>query len=184
MRIFFALDLPPSVKQDIADWRDRSFRGLLAGATARAVPAGNFHVTLAFVGEVPQYDLDRLCCSVDQLLDRASIGTDNLAFDELGYWQRQGILWLGPKHYPHAVVQLADRLKGLATRVGGKRDNKAFQPHITLFRRCEMPPPPSLEPPEFKLEFEEFTLFESKQGKRGVDYYPLQHWSLANRFNG
>jgi 2'-5' RNA ligase len=178
MRIFFALDLTPTAKLEIASWRDRSFRELAAGGRARPVPPGNFHVTLAFIGDVAQYKLESLCNSVEYSLGSKSMGTCEVAFNELGYWQRQGILWLGPKHCPAQLQQLADRLKGLCARAGGKRDNKVFAPHITLFRGCKLPPPTSLEPPDFTLQFGDFTLFESRQGKRGVSYYPLQHWSL------
>jgi 2'-5' RNA ligase len=74
---------------------------------------------------------------------------------------------------------LATRLKGLGTRVGGKLDNRAFQPHITLFRRCKLPPPAALEPPDFSLEYGDFVLLESQQGKRGVSYHTLQRWQLS-----
>ncbi len=178
MRIFFALDLTPEAKLKIADWRDRSFRDLAVGGTARSVPAGNFHITLAFVGEVAQYNLESLCTSVEEVVGRQSIEPGEVTFNELGYWQRHGILWLGSKHGPAHLQRLADRLKGLSAQAGGRRRSKAFRPHITLFRRCTLPPPPPLEPPDFTLQFREFTLFESRQGKRGVSYHALQHWPL------
>jgi 2'-5' RNA ligase len=178
MRIFFALDLAPGTKLEMAAWRDRSFRELAAGGMARPVPAGNFHITLAFMGDVAEQKLERLCDSVDQSLNREPVEAASLAINELGYWQRQGILWLGPRHCPDQLLQLASRLKGLGTRVGGKLDNRAFQPHITLFRRCKLPPPAPLQPPDFSLDYGDFVLLESRQGKRGVSYHPLQRWRL------
>ena len=180
MRTFFALDLTPAAKLEIATWRERSFRELATGGMARPVHPGNFHITLAFVGDVTEQKLERLCDSVEQWLARESPAGAVLVFDELGYWQRQGILWLGLKQCPAQLSRLANRLKGLGTRVGGKRDNKAFQPHITLFRRCQSAPPPPLEAPEFSLDYGHFALFESRQGKRGVSYHALQHWQLRN----
>ena len=179
MRIFFALDLAPAAKMELVAWRDKSFRELATGGMARPVPAANFHITLAFIGDVTEQKLDRLCDSVDQSLSREPVEAVGLAINELGYWQRQGILWLGPRHCPDMLLQLAIRLQGLGTRVGGKLDNRAFQPHITLFRRCKLPPPPPLLPPDFSLDYRDFVLFESQQGKRGVSYHPLQCWQLS-----
>jgi 2'-5' RNA ligase len=178
MRIFFALDLAPAAKLELSAWRDKSFRELAAGGMARPVPAGNFHMTLAFIGDVTEQKLEGLCDSVDQSLSREPVEAVGLAINELGYWPRQGILWLGPRHCPDQLLQLATRLKGLGTRVGGKLDNRAFQPHITLFRRCKLPPPPPLLPPDFSLDYDDFVLLESQQGKRGVSYHPLQRWQL------
>jgi len=175
MRIFFALDLEPAAKLEMGAWRDKSFRGL---AAARPVPSGNFHITLAFIGDVAEHKLERLCDSVDQSLSREPSETASLAINELGYWQRQGILWLGPGHCPGQLSQLAGRLKGLGARVGGKLDHRTFQPHITLFRRCKVPPPAPLEPPDFSLDYGDFVLLESRQGKRGVSYHTLQRWQL------
>jgi len=176
VRIFFALDLMPAAKLEIAAWRDKSFRELSAGGMARPVPPGNFHITLAFIGDVTEQALERLCDGVDQSLEKNSFEPAGFTVNELGYWQRQGILWLGPKHCPVPLLQLAERLKGLGTRFGARRDSKSFQPHVTLFRGCKSPPQTPLEPPDFSLEYEGFVLFESRQGKRGVSYHTLRRW--------
>ena len=47
MRLFFGFDLPLDSKTRIAAWRDRFVR-----ADGRSVPAANFHITLAFLGEI------------------------------------------------------------------------------------------------------------------------------------
>ena len=181
MRIFFALELMPSAMLEIATWRDRSFRGLAAGGAAHPVPPGNFHITLAFMGDVAEHKREVLCDRVSQSLKQEPIEAVSLTINELGYWQRQGILWLGPKRTPPELQQLANRLKGLGSRVGGKQDNKLFRAHITLFRRCKLPPPPPLEPPDFSLHHRDFVLLESRQGKRGVSYHTLQRWQLSSR---
>jgi len=100
MRIFFALELMPSAMLEIATWRDRSFRGLAAGGAAHPVPPGNLHITLAFRGDVAEHKREVLCDRVSQSLDQAPIKTVSLTIDELGYWQRQGILWLGSSRCP------------------------------------------------------------------------------------
>ena len=179
MRLFFALDLPPAAKLKIDAWRDRSFRELSAGGIARPVHPGNFHITLAFIGDVDERKLESLCDSVDQWLEQAPPAQGSLSLNQVGYWQRQGILWLGPEHCPDSLTQLAGRLQGLSRRTGGKCESKKFTPHVTLFRRCKVPPPSSLQPPEVRLDYAEFALFESSQGKQGVRYQALQFWSCC-----
>ena len=62
--------------------------------------------------------------------------------------------------------------------MGGKRDKRAYQPHITLFRGCNTAPPAAQTDPPITLSYRDFALLESVQGKRGVSYHPLQHWDL------
>lgn len=173
MRVFFGLELTQEVALEVATWRDRQF-----AHAGREVPPADFHVTLAFVGELGEPALERLCHSVDDWLDRDRLPGGELSLDRTGYWHKPGVYWLGSEAWPAELTRLASKLRTLTTGVGGKRDRNAFQPHITLFRRCTAAPPPPALPPLFRLEYRHFTLFESRQGKRGVSYHPLQHWEL------
>ena len=179
MRTFFALDLPAESKLVIARWRDSAFRSLEAGGLARPVPPANFHLTLAFIGELPPRKLESLCDSVDALLRNKPHAPGSVQLNEVGYWPRNGILWLGPAHCPPELKALATRLRTLAGQAGGKRESKSFQPHISLFRRCTIAPPPSLSAPEFTISYAEITLFESRQGGGGVSYQPVHSWALG-----
>ena len=173
MRAFFGLELDTATALQIAQWRDR-----LLLADGRPVPPANFHITLAFIGELSQPRLDRLCRSVDEWLERDRLQGAELDLQSVGYWQKPGIYWLGPQQWPQQLSQLAAKLAGLATRVGGKRDKRAYQPHITLFRGCNTAPPAAQADPPVSLSYRDFALLESVQGKRGVSYHPLQHWDL------
>lgn len=173
MRVFFGLDLDAGTTLQIADWRDRQFAHI-----GRPVPPGNFHITLAFVGEVREAKLERLCLSVDEWLGRSNMHGASFKLDRIGYWPRPGIYWLGPQSWPQALSQLARKLGGLATGVGGKRDRNAFTPHVTLFRRCSETPPAPAVVPCIAQTYQHFALFESHQGRQGVSYHPLQYWDL------
>ena len=174
MRVFFGLELDAKSALQIADWRDRQFN--LAG---RPVPPANFHVTLAFVGEISESALERLCLSVDKWLEQDSVRGGRFELEYTGYWHKPGIYWLGPAACPEQLSRLAGKLAGLATKAGGKRDRSNFQPHITLFRRCNAAPPAPAVIPRITLAYKHFALFESRQGKRGVSYHPLQYWHLG-----
>lgn len=173
MRLFFGLELDEHTTRQVADWRDRQF-----ALSARTVPPANFHITLAFVGELPAVALERLCLSVDDWLQHSPVAGARLTLDQIGYWHKPGIYWLGPRTWPPQLDTLARKLAGLASAAGGKRDKRGFQPHITLFRRCADAPPAPAVDPHIALDYQHFTLFESRQGKRGVSYHPLQEWNL------
>ena len=171
MRVFFALELPGKIAIQVSDWRDRQF-----SPVGRPVPPANFHITLAFIGKLTEGSLERLCLAVDswRAHDRTTGG--QLQLDCTGYWQKPGIYWLGPEEWPESLSQIAEKLRHLATAAGARRDRKPFRPHVTLFRNCSAAP--AVVNPMVALPYRHFTLFESRQGKAGVSYHPLQHWDL------
>lgn len=173
MRVFFGVQPDPDLALRIASWRDRQL------ATAgRPVPVSNFHITLAFLGEISPASMDGLCQRVDDYCGRSSPGGDTVDLDQTGYWPRPGIYWLGPSRWPDSLLQLAMKLRGVSSGCGAKQERKRFQPHITLFRGCTDAPPAPAEPPSFSMPYRDFALFESRQGRRGVSYHPLQYWDL------
>ena len=175
MRVFFGLDPDPSCKRAISSWRDRCL-----GADGRPVPPGNFHVTLAFVGEIDEGPLERLCGAVDGWAEAAQPGAGSLRLDRVGYWPRPAIFWLGSSAVPESLSALALALQKRSVAAGARRDAHDWVPHVTLFRRCRQPPPAPLETPDIVLDYRHITLFESQSGREGVRYSPLAEWPLGS----
>lgn len=173
MRLFFALEPEQRSAVDIASWRDRQLP-----LAARPVPLANLHITLAFLGEISVHRLERLCLSVEEYLRRKPVSGGRLNLDQVGYWPKPRICWLGPTQWPAELNQLAEGLERLGNAEGGKRKRSPFQPHITLYRACENAPPAPASPPSFSFDYQDFALMESRQGRRGVSYHPLAHWQL------
>jgi 2'-5' RNA ligase len=175
-RTFFALEIPAATAIQLADWRDRQL-----GAAGRTVPPANFHITLAFMGELSGGALERLCLAVDEWVSRNAPPGGEISLDRTGFWSRPGIYWLGPSRWPDSLNRLADKLRSLGNTVGARRDRKRFQPHITLLRSCTVAPPAPAVMPAFNLAYSDFALLESRQGRSGVSYHPLQQWNLCRR---
>lgn len=55
-RLFIALDLPPQLRDGIVAWSRRELRD----PALRAVPAESLHITLAFLGYLPEKEIGRL----------------------------------------------------------------------------------------------------------------------------
>ena len=168
MRLFFGLDPLADDKQAIDAWRQR-----VATADGRPVPPANFHLTLAFLGEVDERRLEALCDAVDAL---ALPGAGELCLDRVGYWPRPGIFWLGPGAPQPALEALARDLGRAGQVVGARRERRRFVPHLTLYRSCRVPPPAPAEAPALPFHYSGVTLFESRPGRDGVRYEPVAAW--------
>ena len=155
----------------LAAWRDRSIQ-----CDGRPVPIANFHMTLAFLGDLQPARLDPLLDAADRQLEAQMSSDRSMTIDQVGYWPKPGIYWAGPSAWPDAVSQLADALRGLVVQFGARRERTAFQPHITLFRRCQTPPAAPSVAPAIELAAGSVALFESRQGREGVSYQPLAEW--------
>lgn len=175
MRLFYGIGLNHQLTTSIGVWRERQL-----AADGRPVPPANFHVTLAFAGDLPQKSLEYLeLTTADCLLSAAAHGT-TLCLDQVGYWSKPGILWLGPSRWPDTLETIASALRQQVSKAGGKGDRRVFQPHISLFRNCGKPPANSLQAPSFELFYDTITLYESVKGRRSVHYQPICDWSLAS----
>jgi 2'-5' RNA ligase len=179
MRVFFGLAPDAGTALAIADWRDRQLT-----CAGRPVPPANFHLTLAFAGELPAPAVERLCEQFDDWVSRNAVNADTLVLDRTGYWNRPGIYWLGPSAWPDHLDRLAAKLGSLTVAAGSRRDRNSFLPHITLFRRLTAPPPAPALPPAISMRYDHCTLFESRQGRQGVSYHALEEWPLGMTLPG
>ena len=176
MRVFFALEPDVETQRAIADWRDR-----FARAEGMPVPAANFHLTLAFVGDVDNRQLDTLCRTLDEREDEVTAEAGALALDQVGFWPGPDIYWMGCSEPVPELASLSRKLQHLGSRVGAKLPRKPFTPHVTLYRRCLLPPPAPVLPPAITLAYNQFALLESVRGRSGVSYHALAAWELQRR---
>jgi len=167
-RVFFALWPDKDTSQALV----HAARSAIADAGGRATPAGNLHVTLAFLGPVTDADIER----VRKVPPLASPALE-LRFDTLGYWRRARLLWVAPSVVPPALIELESVLwEGLAA-VGFERDPRAYRPHITLARKAR-----GVEQdfPAVSWTVSAFALVESRPGARSSIYEVLEVWPFES----
>jgi RNA 2',3'-cyclic 3'-phosphodiesterase len=174
MRLFFGLQPDSESALAIAAWRERQLPLL-----GRPVPEANLHITLAFLGDVSAHRLERLDQAVGQFVEQKRPPGEVLTLNQLGYWPRPGICWLGPQAWSDSLAGLARSLSRLGTAQGSKGDRGKYRPHITLMRGCDSPPPAAASEPLFRLSFDHFNLYQSHQGRSGVTYQVLESWPLG-----
>lgn len=168
LRLFFAIDLPPSVRQAVDVWRtSRHFPG-------RPESTANLHITLIFIGNYPS-DSSSLE-ALRNVAASAPLRPFDITLDRISRW-RNGILHLAPSRVPPELAELHATLTKGCAELGVKVDRRKFSPHLTLAREC--PPLRLSKPPQFGWRADKLTLFSSERGESGVVYRPLQEWDLA-----
>ncbi|MCR9104954.1 MAG: RNA 2',3'-cyclic phosphodiesterase [Gammaproteobacteria bacterium] len=174
MRLFLALELPAATASSIGDWRDRS-----VSSTGRPVPVANFHVTLAFIGRLQPRKLEALADTVAASCMNDHFHADALLLDQVGFWPKPGIFWLGPQQWSNNLAKLASRLQHTAQAFGAAADKRPYQPHVTLYRGCDLPPPHPVLAPHFRFAFDQVVLYASRSGRSGVSYHCIEHFPLV-----
>jgi 2'-5' RNA ligase len=179
MRLFFALPIAPSLQLQIDQWCDQEL-----ATSGDRVPIGNFHLTLAFLGELQSSCLERLCLLCEEALSSiAPPAPSTLEIDQFGFWPRPRVFWIGPSQWPDLLTRMAAKLAQAGSIVGARKSRQPYSPHITVVRHCTAAPPP-LHRPNLLIPIDQVTLFESVPTRHGVRYQALEQWSLPQHGTG
>lgn len=176
IRLFIAIDLPESVKQEMA----RLCCGLPG---ARWVGTEQLHLTLRFIGEVD----GGLFRDIRERLVEVRSEPFTLQLDGVGFFPPRGkprVIWVGLKKSSE-LLQLRCRIESCLVAIGLEREGRKFSPHITLARLKNTPPVKVgrfLENHNLFLSrtwtVDEFFLYSSQLGRNGAIHrveagYPL-----------
>jgi 2'-5' RNA ligase len=184
-RLFVALDLSAALRDEIVEWGARELRD----PALRVVSPQSLHITLAFLGYLPEREIERLGEVVAGL--SAPAPTIRLGEPVAKPSLRQARLFALPVESPAIVplqVELEERL--VAERLY-KAEKRAFWPHVTLARvrpaergskcprRVESPPGPlprGLLQPTLLVRVR---LYRSELNPKGARYTPLAQVELS-----
>jgi len=183
MRLFVALEIPSTVRENFAALL-KSLRAI--SPQTRWVRPENLHVTLKFIGEVPD---TKLAAIRSALAGARSDQPVTLGFRGLGFFPNEKhprVFWAG--------IEASPNLKGLAAdidrateKLGIPREQRPFSPHLTL-ARFEPPGLPEQlhsavrenEVRDFgTLRTSQFHLIESKLKPSGAEYTTLESFAFA-----
>lgn len=176
-RLFFALW--PSAEQQgaIAD----AAREFLHGSGARAVPDTNLHVTLAFLGSVPETRVRELAPIAHRVAASGAARPPlRIAFDRVEYWKKAQVLCAVPSPLaPRDAAALAAALKLDLVAAGFTPDLKPFRAHVTLARKVPRRSDWNLCLRPVSWRFTGFSLIESRTAASGALYSVVESWPLA-----
>ncbi len=169
MRLFYAVFPPLEVQKALAEAQKRldPFRGW------KKTPLHQLHLTLLFLGEVPEEAVKDLVELGHRLAQ--AVPPFPARIRGTGYFPNEGSprVWFA-KAEGEGFALLAEGLRAKA----GNPDPKPFAPHITLARKKG--PAPRVGPVVFGLEFwvEEFALVQSVLKPKGPEYRILERFFL------
>jgi len=175
LRLFFALWPTDRHRAALAE----SASAAVARVAGRAVPPGNLHVTLAFLGSVPVQTFVHLVGIGGQ----GSWPAVRLDFTRIEYWARPKVLVAMPAEVPAAGQEIVERLWQSVAPLGFARELRPWRPHLTLVRGVHQQPPDDLEVTPVQLPADEPTwrlaLVDSAAHPEGPRYKALADWPLT-----
>jgi 2'-5' RNA ligase len=134
VRLFIAAELPVEVREALAE-TSASLRDAVRG---RYVGSDLFHVTLAFLGEVPSARIGE----IEALLAEATRGHApfEVTLGPLGSFgrARRAVLWQGFERGRDGLDALAADVRASLAEAGFAFDGKGFLPHVTLMREANL----------------------------------------------
>ena len=177
MRLFFAL------------WPDADTRARIAGAAAalrssdeaRQVPRQNYHVTLAFVGDVAESHLAVL----QQVGFAQRAIACRIEFDAYEYWPGPRVVVAAVRQTPAALLELWAGLHAELARHGAALNSRCPQPaplpplraHVTLARKVAQAPVLQAMSP-FDWNARSFSLVSSDTSGAHSVYTVVDTWPL------
>jgi len=193
-RIFIALDIPDDIKAMLG----RLIKKWPAGphSTIRWVNPLQLHITLAFLGDITEELLERVCNAAQGIA--CATQPFNLAIQGTGVFpgpKNPRVLWCGCMGDLHAIENLQKNIQTMLEGMGLPIEKRPFTPHITLGRIRSVTAPAVIT--EFlrspcKSEpfgVREITIYKSRLLAKGPEYeryrqYPFTAQAQIPRLEG
>lgn len=177
MRIFVAVFPPPEVQSALTE----AARTLTPGEDFRPTSPEKVHLTLKFLGDVREEDLNGIAEALAPLEDlHEPFAAATHEFGVFPSARRARVLWAGIDEGAEGLRALARDTEILLERIGFESEARPYVPHLTLGRakRAVAFDPDDVRAPELRFTVEEVRLVESRPHGGGVVYATLATYAL------
>lgn len=130
IRTFISIEIDEDTKKEIAKYCKRLnyIKGI------KWVEPYNYHLTLNFLGEIPEIIIPKLI----KILDKVSLKYSSFKIElgDMGFFpnsKKPRVLWVDIKN-PEQVINIKKELDELLKNSNISFDEKSFKPHLTLGR--------------------------------------------------
>ena len=185
IRAFLSLNLEDSVKFRIAEIQ-KELQTKLGGHLIKWENPEKFHLTVRFLGDVKENDIE----SLKDGLEKLNWDFESLKFTSngVGFFpnaRKPNVVFIGLDEEGTGSKKLVDNIDKVLTEYGIQPDKK-FVAHITLgrFRRENRK---SVDERDlvwfesFNVVFDSFYLMESVLDSKGSRHYPLKQFSFSKK---
>lgn len=132
IRTFIAVELNDAIRSQAVALQDDLAR---TGTEVKWTERENLHVTLVFLGEVPDKEVPQVCRIASDSV--AGMTPFRMAVENAGCFpnpRRPRVLWIGVGQGTQELVQIHDALETPLLDLGYRREDRRYAPHITLGR--------------------------------------------------
>jgi 2'-5' RNA ligase len=133
-RVFCAIELPTNVRALVCQ-HIMLLRKAVPQARASWARETNLHLTLKFLGEIPQQSVPDL--SVAAACSAAGVKPFSIRIEQTGTFPERGqprVLWIGINDSSGTLAELHARLENESAEAGFAREARPFHPHLTVAR--------------------------------------------------
>jgi 2'-5' RNA ligase len=186
-RVFCAIDLPPDLKQKLADQVSRLRQAF--DVKASWTRADNVHLTIKFLGDVPVANSEKLSHAAARATQ--SLSPFRLTAEQCGVFPTHGpprVLWIGITDPGGKLAQLHAQLEEECAIAGFPKEARPFHPHLTIARLRHSMNARSLGAAHRALDFEpaeiavsELLVIRSELGKHGSTYSVISRHPLREK---
>lgn len=133
MRLFFAIDLPDSLADAVAEVQAplREAKGL------RLTNPEQAHFTMKFLGDVDEERLPAIEAAAEEAVDVADVGPFEITVEGLGVFPSEeyiSVIWVGASDGGEELTRLHECLEREMTGLGFDPESHSFTPHVTIAR--------------------------------------------------
>lgn len=132
IRCFVALEIPVEVQELLGRVAGELGR---AGAEVSWVKPGNIHLTLKFLGEIPQNKFIQAGMAVSKM--KGQVGPITARLGELGAFpilDKPRVVWAGLSQGAEECGRAFQAIEDELASIGFQREERRFSPHLTLGR--------------------------------------------------
>ncbi len=175
-RLFVAVEIPGEIQEKLG-----GLAGELPKEGVKAVESNNIHLTLKFLGDIPEDRID----GIKERLGVVKFSSFNCAVSGVGVFPSPDyirVVWAGLKcdEMPKLAAEIEKALEGI-----GKKESRPFSSHVTIARvKRKMDAKEFLEKhsgEEFgEFTVSEFVLMQSELSREGPKYTPLKKFALES----
>lgn len=131
LRCFIAIELPEEIKESLAETQ-RELKKF--GADIRWVSPGNIHLTLKFLGDTDEGQIEKISENLSGICRGFKVF--NLEMAGLGVFpgtRSPKVLWAG-LNGSHEIIDLQKEIEKSVAHFGFKPEKREFSPHLTIGR--------------------------------------------------
>ncbi len=168
-RLFFAIEVPEDIKTELGKF------GVTLERPWRPVKTEQMHITLAFMGEVPASEIEKVKSIGEKAA--AAVTEFNLAISDSAVFPESGdpkVLY-AQADGGESLLSLVDALRGPLDALA---DQKKFKPHLTLARSRGERARKVIRRFRGSWPVQGFALFRSNLGENGPHHELLHRYQL------